>query len=295
MPRAFVATRKTAVRARKPGPATAAERAGEARLISAARKGDRVALTQILELASGPASRFSRSFCRDPHDAEDLTQEVLATLLRSLKSFRGDSSLSTWTYVVARRACGRLRKRGARMEAVAPDAHTMLSTPDPSPGPARRLERRQLGEALERAVAALPMPQREVLVLRDVEGLGAAEVGVVLGLGERAVKSRLHRARLALRVSLAPFVGSGDAPPPGPGCPDTALMLSRSIEGELSPGVCARMEEHVRKCHSCRDACHTLRQVLGACRAHGSHALPPEVRSAVRKAVRDALARPDHS
>jgi RNA polymerase sigma-70 factor (ECF subfamily) len=295
LPRTFVATRKPDATTRKPAAAGAAERASEARLISAARQGDRVALTQILELASGPASRFSRNFCRDPHDAEDLAQEVLATLLRSLKSFRGDASLSTWTYVVARRACGRLRKRGARMETVAPDAGTMLSTPDPSAGPARRLERRQLGEALERAVAALPMPQREVLVLRDVEGLSAAEVGAVLGLKERAVKSRLHRARLALRALLAPFVGSGDAPPPGPGCPDTALMLSRSIEGELSAGVCARMEEHVRRCPSCGDACHTLRAVLGACSAHGSRALPAEVRSAVRRAVRDALARQERS
>jgi RNA polymerase sigma-70 factor (ECF subfamily) len=270
----------------------AADRAKEARLIAAARKGDRAALTSLLELASGPASRFSRNFCRDPHDAEDLAQEVLATLMRSLKSFRGESSLSTWTYVVARRACGRLRKRGARMEAVAPDAHAMLTTPDPAAGPARRLERRQLGEALERAVASLPMPQREVLVLRDVEGLSAAEVGAVLGLGERAVKSRLHRARLALRARLAPFVGSGEAPARGPNCPDTMLMLSRSIEGELSPGVCARMEEHVRQCESCGEACHSLREVLGACRAHGQRALPPDVRRAVRKAVREALARP---
>jgi RNA polymerase sigma-70 factor (ECF subfamily) len=177
------------------------------------------------------------------------------------------------------------------MESVAPDARTMLTTPDPSAGPAHRLERRQLGEALERAVAMLPVHQREVLVLRDVEGLSAAEVGAVLGLNERAVKSRLHRARLALRISLAPFVGSGDAPPPGPHCPDTARMLSRSIEGELSPAVCGRMEEHVRRCASCGNACHSLREVLGACRAHGSRALPPEVRRAVRKAVRDALAK----
>ena len=120
----------------KPG---AAERTREARLISAARRGDQDALRQIVELAAGPANRFSRNFCRDPHDAEDLAQEVLATLLRTLKSFRGDASLSTWAYVVARRACGRLRKRGARMETVAPDARSMLAARDPSPGPGRRM------------------------------------------------------------------------------------------------------------------------------------------------------------
>src|SRR5574341_1446082 len=85
-------------------------RVDEARLLSAARKGDAAALTELLERAAGPAHRFSRGFCRDTQDAEDLVQDVLAALMRSLESFRGDSSISTWTYVVARRACGRLRK-----------------------------------------------------------------------------------------------------------------------------------------------------------------------------------------
>ena len=175
------------------------------------------------------------------------------------------------------------------MSTVAPDAPVIASTPDPSEGPHRRLERRQLGEALERAIGALPMPQREVLVMRDVEGLSAAEVGTVLGLGERAVKSRLHRARLALRIMLAPFVGATEPPAPGPGCPDTARMLSRHLEGELSPGVCARMEEHVAHCTACGEACQTLREVLGACSALGARPVPADVQGAVRRAVRDML------
>jgi RNA polymerase sigma-70 factor (ECF subfamily) len=275
--------------ARRRAPATGPSRADEARLVAAARAGDRKALTELVNRVSGPANRFSRGFCRDPHDAEDLVQDVLATLLRALPSFRGESSLSTWTYVVAKRACGRLRKRGARTTAVAPDDDAIASAPDPGAGPARRVERRQLGEALERAIASLPMAQREVLVLRDVEGLSAADVGAVLGLGERAVKSRLHRARLALRATLAPYVGAAEPPIPGPSCPDTARMLSRYLEGELSPGVCARMEEHVSNCPACGEACHTLRDVLGACRAHGSRALPGDVQKAVRRAVRDVL------
>ena len=268
-----------------------ATRSKEAKLIGAARRGDAAALTQLVELVSGPASRFSRGFCRDPHDAEDLVQEVLTTLLRSLRTFRGEASLSTWIYIVARRACGRLRQRGARMSTVAPDSTVLASTPDPSAGPQRRLERRQLGEALERAVSELPMPQREVLVLRDVEGLSAAEVSAVLGVGERAVKSRLHRARLALRARLAPFVGAAEPAVPAPGCPDTARMLSRHVEGELSPGVCARMEAHVASCTTCGEACRSLREILGACRAHGDRAVPKDVQRAVRKAVRDVLGR----
>ncbi len=276
--------------ARTPRPAPPAPtRRDEARLLAAARGGDRTALTKLLELVAGPAQRFTQGFCRDPHDAEDLAQDVLATLLRSLDTFRGDSSLTTWVYTVARRSCIRMRRRAARQSPLPNDDATLIARPDPGAEPHRGLERRQLGEALERAIASLPMAQREVLVMRDVEGLPAAEVGKVLGLGERAVKSRLHRARLVLREKLAPHFGHADAPAAGPSCPDTARALSRYVEGELSPGVCAKMEAHVKGCPACGEACQSLKQVLGACRDYGDRKLSSEMRAAVKRAVRGLL------
>ena len=263
--------------------------AEETRLLSAARAGDSAALSQLLERATGPAHRFSMGFCRDPHDAEDLVQDVLAVLVRSLKSFRGGSSLSTWMYIVAKRACGRLRKRQARQSSLEDIPAPEALVADASHEPERRFERRQLGAALERAIASLPQTQREVLVLRDVEGLPAAEVGRVLGLGQGAVKARLHRARITLRQDLAPFVAGRDAPAPGAQCPDTARLLSRYIEGDLSPGVCARLEGHVSACPACGRACDSLREVLGACREYGERALPVDVRRAVRMAIRKVV------
>jgi RNA polymerase sigma-70 factor (ECF subfamily) len=267
-------------------------RAEERRLIAAARGGDRRALSALLERATAPAWRFSRGFCRDPHDTEDLVQEVLASLMRSLKSFRGESSISTWMYVVARRACGKLRQRRARQSAIdelpeEPRAAAALEPP-------RRLERRELARALERAVAALPLAQREVLVLRDVEGLPAADVARVLKLNVRAVKSRLHRARLALREHLAPYA---PATARGEHCPETARLLSRHIEGELSAATCARLERHVDGCAPCTAECDSLKAVLGECRSYGEGALPAEVKRAVRAAAKRviAAARPPRS
>ncbi|MEQ1832974.1 MAG: sigma-70 family RNA polymerase sigma factor, partial [Candidatus Eisenbacteria bacterium] len=182
-------------------------RAAEARLLKAARAGDAAALRDLLTRASAPAWRWSRGFCRNSEDAADLVQDVLHMLLRSLERFRGDASLSTWTYVVARRACARRQQRGKRQQPLDAPAYAHLrDIPDAAAGPARRLERRELAERLESAIAELPQAQRAVLVMRDVEGLSAAEVGEALGLGERAVKSRLHRARrcppiLRLRTS----------------------------------------------------------------------------------------------
>ncbi|MFN8587187.1 MAG: sigma-70 family RNA polymerase sigma factor [Candidatus Eisenbacteria bacterium] len=265
-------------------------RSDEQRLLKAARAGDERALREIVQMVSGPAYRFSVGFCRNPDDAEDLVQDVMATLLRTLDSFRGESSLSTWTYIVAKRACGRRKQRAARMMSIEDLSPVDADRADDAPGPAGRVEQRQLGAALEQAISELPDNQKQVLVLRDVEGLSAAEVGEILGLGERAVKSRLHRARLVLREKLAPFVKGGNAPPPAQSCPDTARMLSRYMEGELTPDVCARMEEHVSKCPSCGGTCESLRQVLGACRTHGARPLSPELRTAVRNAVKTALA-----
>ena len=124
--------------------------------------------------------------------------------------------------------------------------------------------------------------------MRDVEGLSADEVAATLGLGVPAVKSRLHRARLALRESLAPYVKGGEAPAPSEGCPETARMLSRWFEGELTASTCARMERHVRGCPACGGTCISLRAVLGACREYGERAVPPELQRAVRAAVKRA-------
>ena len=142
-------------------------------------------------------------------------------------------------------------------------------------------------DALERAIAALPPSQREVLVLRDVEGLPAKQVGEALRLSERAVKSRLHRARVALREMLAPHVMPAAA---APRCPDTARLVSRYLEGELDPGVCAKLEVHVKSCPDCGATCATLKDALVTCRSWRGEKLPQRIRASLRQAVRQVVA-----
>ncbi|HVP37605.1 MAG TPA: sigma-70 family RNA polymerase sigma factor [Candidatus Saccharimonadales bacterium] len=298
--------------------------AEERQLVAAARGGDAGALRRLLDGLSRPIYRFAQGFCRNAEDAEEVLQRVLTALARSLKDFRGEAALTTWAYTVARNACIRHRRSAARapasmepLDASGGDEGGGLQVADPGHGPHEQLEHRELREVLERAIGSLPEAQRQVLMLRDVEGLPAAEVGRALGLGERAVKSRLHRARLSLRRTLAPYLRGEGLPAAGRGrgprralaagarsalpaasrvgapagrCPDTARMLSRYLEGELSPEVCARMESHVAGCPSCGQACATLIAALGACRRWGEGPLPPAARAQVRRAIRSVMA-----
>jgi RNA polymerase sigma-70 factor (ECF subfamily) len=241
------------------------------------------------------------NFCRDREDAEEIAQDVLTSLVRSLSSYRGEASLSTWAYTVARNACLRRRRRGAApLESLDAWREAHGAEPaDPAAGPDARLERREASAALEDAIRALPPSLREAVVLRDVEGLSAREAARVTRLGERAFKSRLHRARLRLREALEPVLrprADEDAVAARPRggsrlprrCPDIARYLSRHLEGDVDPALCARLEAHVRACPSCAALCGSLRSTLRTCAALRRKALPRGARAALRGALRAA-------
>jgi RNA polymerase sigma-70 factor (ECF subfamily) len=122
-------------------------------------------------------------------------------------------------------------------------------------------------------------------VLRDVEGLTAPEVGQVIGVSVDAVKSRLHRARLAVRQHVAPVLGISMDAQVSAGCPDVLALFSRYLEGEIGPDQCHRMEAHLERCGGCRGACESLKRTIMACRATPA----PEVPAAIADAVRDAI------
>ncbi|HSQ61381.1 MAG TPA: sigma-70 family RNA polymerase sigma factor [Acidobacteriota bacterium] len=277
-----------------------ARRVEEARLLRAARGGDAIALRRLLAHVSGPAFRYGMTFCRDREDAEEIAQDVLASLVRTLASYRGEGSLSTWAYTVARNACIRRRSR------VAPPLESLdvlreerrLEPEDTASGPEERAELGELRAAVETAIRALPPALREAVILRDVEGLSARQAATVLRVGERAFKSRLHRARLALRDRLKPFVSASAAGANGSDgaaasasrrCPDIARYLSLHLEGDVDPDRCAKLEAHVRECPECAATCRSVRATLRACGALRAKPLPRTARAALQTALRGAV------
>jgi RNA polymerase sigma-70 factor (ECF subfamily) len=212
--------------------------------------------------------------CRNPHDADDVLQDTLLSIATHLPEFEGRSSLQSWVFALTRSACAR-RQRGLKNQPPVPD----VEHPDESPSPEARAASRELSTALTRALDALPEDQREVILLRDVEGLTAPEAAMAIGIKVDALKSRLHRARSALRASLAPLLDSPST------CPDVAAQWSRHLEGDLSATDCATMEKHVATCPSCATACDSLKQALVACRRAAGEPVPPEVQARVKAAV----------
>ena len=127
---------------------------------------------------------------------------------RGLSSFQGNSSFSTWVYRLASNACiDFLRKRKRRQQGESPhsldDEEAPLPEPaDPRGSPEEELEQRELRRAVERGLQALPDHHRQVLVMRELSGMSYQEIGAVLDLDLGTVKSRIARARLALKKFL---------------------------------------------------------------------------------------------
>jgi len=176
----------------------------EAALVALARAGDRAAFDVLVRRHADGLYAVVVRLCASAQEAEEVTQEAFLRAWRGLPGFRGGSQFFTWLYRIgvneARRRSQRSR-RGALV--VSLDEHRAREVSDGSMRPDDRAEHAELRRELDRAIGGLPVDHRAALVLRDIEGLSTAQAAAVLGLREAAFKSRLHRARTALRLALA--------------------------------------------------------------------------------------------
>jgi len=259
-------------------------------LLEAARTVDGEALDRLLARHEKRVYRFGLRMCGSEEDAREVLQETLLTAFQGLHAFRGDAELSTWLFQLARTHCLRSRRRRAgapeqveNLDAPGVDlAHDETRTPD------EESQVRQLGEILQAAILALPEDKREVLILRDVEGLSAEEAAAVVGIEVRALKSRLHRARLELRGHLASLLHEDDSAG-GRGCPELAEELSAFAAQEVDQSTCLRIEAHLDRCPQCAEACESLKRSVSLCRRIPGDTVPAPVRTAVRSALRRAI------
>lgn len=181
----------------------------ERELIQQICAGDPDAFRQLYDSYQHHVYNTAYGFVHNREDAEDLTQDVFVELFRSLSKFRSDSSLSTWVYrITVNKSLNHLRKkRPVPFQWLWGSGHGELAAPAPDPAdrqpdPSQLVENRELQQAIEQALDALPEKQRAAFILDKFEDLSYKEIAEVMKLSLPAVESLLFRARRQLQRTL---------------------------------------------------------------------------------------------
>jgi RNA polymerase sigma-70 factor (ECF subfamily) len=175
----------------------------DAELLLGCQRRDEAAVRELTRRYNQRLFRIARGILRDDADAEDVVQETYVQVFTHLQQFRGDSSVGTWLVRIAmNQALGRIRRRRPTEDIGA------TTTASPDADPETVMARQELRTLLERSIDELPDTFRAVFVARIVEGLSIEETAELFHIRPETVKTRVHRARRALRRSLEQHVGS---------------------------------------------------------------------------------------
>jgi RNA polymerase sigma-70 factor (ECF subfamily) len=187
----------------------------EATLVARLRAADRVSAEAVVRQHAGRMLAVARRLLGCAEDSADVVQDAFLSAFRALPRFEGHSSLATWLHRIVVNSClmklrTRSRRRQVPIDEVLPAfAETGHQARPVRPGGEQadtRLEREEMRAQIHACIARLPDSYRTVLVLRDLEELDTEQTARQLGLAPGAVKTRLHRARQALRALLEPLV-----------------------------------------------------------------------------------------
>ena len=179
----------------------------ELAVIRRVQRGDVNAFEELVAAYEKNVYNLALRMTGSPEDAEDMAQESFIKAYNSLPSFRGDSKFSVWLYRIVSNVClDFLRKksrRGTVSLSVEDDGEDVqLDLPDTSQSPEALLEKKLTRESVQRGLASLPPDARQILLLREIQGLSYEEIGETLGLEPGTVKSRIFRARKKLCAYL---------------------------------------------------------------------------------------------
>ncbi len=187
----------------------------DGQLVAKAQRGDTAAFGSLVERYQDPLFNGVYRMVGQREEAEDLAQEAFVKAFRGIGRFEGRSSFYTWLYSIAFNLVISYRRKTGSARHLNPlslnhgggDDGPGLEAQDASEGPDAQAQRGETRQRIEAAIAELDAEHRAVIVMRDIEGFDYETIAEVLGCPQGTVKSRLHRARLALREMLKDLVG----------------------------------------------------------------------------------------
>ena len=243
-----------------------------------------VAIPRLLDTHGSRIHALARRLCGDPHEAEDLVQEIFMSAYRSWDQFDGRSRPVAWLYTIATRACQRMHRRRAGQ----PDCIESLDAD--SPFHAERVAvvgnqagnqldeqvRRERRERVESAIAQLPTDYRLPLILKDIVELSVRDVATVLGLSESAVRVRVHRARLKLRAFVVEGLPLVEMPPAAYER-QVCMDLLQAKQEAIDRGTQFPVDRSV-VCERCQAVFASLDLTRDVCSEIGQGTLPVELR-----------------
>jgi len=185
----------------------------EKSVLERAKNGDPSAFAEIVNSYEKKIYNLGLKFLHNREDSEDILQETFMAVFKSIKNFRGKSSLSTWIYKIAmNNILMKIRKKGNR-EFVDMDSYpvdfekdyTAVSHHIPDQ-PLEGMIKKELKQKIDNYIDSMPENYKSVFILRDIEEFSRKEVSSILGISVPAVKSNLHRARIYLRDKLGEYI-----------------------------------------------------------------------------------------
>lgn len=186
-------------------------------LVEQSRQGDVAAYGRLVTKYQDRVFNTCMRLCGNRADAEDCTQEAFLKALRAIHSFEGQSQFSTWVFRIAVNVVLSAKRQSRSRPTVSMDslprhreageaASLAALMASAEQGPEERVDREDTMAEVQRALGSLDVEHRTVIVLRDMESFDYAEIADILGVPKGTVKSRLHRARMALREKLSPLL-----------------------------------------------------------------------------------------
>ncbi len=259
--------------------------AQERQLINDCKAGKREQFQLLISPYLHSIKLISYSILKNTSDMEEVTQESILKVLTHINQLREGESFKAWVLQIAgNEARMRLRKDRKHLyssveEEISEKPFQPRQFVNWRDIPSEELERKELRRVLTAALECLENGYREVFVLRDVQHLSAAETGRIVGISEGAVNTRLHRARLQMREYVSPFFR---APRPMSmtmplkmmllmgktwmrktiSCRHVTSQISAYIDGQLTPELRAKIDEHLRLCDRCSIVLDTTRKLL---------------------------------